>query len=116
MANYEFPLDRVFLALGDPTRRAVVSRLVEGAASVKELAAPFAMALPSFLKHLTVLERCGLIRSQKIGRARLCQLEPAALRSAETWIARQRVMWEARTDRLEAYVETLHAQEKANDQ
>ena len=84
MANYSFPLDDVFLALGDPTRRAIVSRLVAGAASVKELAAPFAMALPSFLKHLNVLERGGLVRSRKIGRTRLCELEPAALRSAET--------------------------------
>ena len=116
MANYSFPLDDVFLALGDPPRRAIVSRLVAGAASVKELAAPFAMALPSFLKHLNVLERGGLVRSRKIGRTRLCELEPAALRSAETWVAEQRAMWEAHTDRLAAYVEHLHDQEKARDQ
>ena len=116
MDNYFFPLDRIFLALGDPTRRAIVSRLVLGSASVKELAAPFAMALPSVLKHLKVLEHGGLIRSKKIGRTRLCELEPAALRTAETWMAQQRAMWEAHADRLATYVETLHAQEKANGQ
>ncbi|MGQ0698376.1 MAG: ArsR/SmtB family transcription factor [Panacagrimonas sp.] len=114
MANYNFPLDEIFLALGDPTRRAVVSRLGAGAASVKELAAPFAIALPSFLKHIGVLERSGLIRSQKQGRIRMCELRPATLRTAETWVAEQRAVWEARSDRLAAYVETLHAKEKAD--
>lgn len=114
MANYSLSLDPVFLALGDPTRRAIVSRLARGRASVKELAAPIAMALPSVLKHLHVLERGGLIRSHKIGRTRLCELEPAALRTAEAWMAQQRAMWEAHADRLEAYVETLHAQEQAD--
>lgn len=115
MANY-FPLDPVFLALGDPTRRAIVGRLGLGAASVKELAAPFAMALPSFLKHLGVLERCGLVRSHKQGRVRMCELEPATLQAAETWLAEQRAIWEARTDRLAAYVEALHAKENHNEQ
>ncbi|MDB5970221.1 MAG: transcriptional regulator, ArsR family [Hydrocarboniphaga sp.] len=114
MANYCSPLDEVFLALGDPTRRAIVSRLGTGAASVKELAAPFAMALPSFMKHLGVLERSGLIRSKKQGRIRTCELEPATLRTAETWMAEQRAMWESRSDRLAAYVESLHAKEKTN--
>ncbi|MBK8766280.1 MAG: helix-turn-helix transcriptional regulator [Burkholderiaceae bacterium] len=114
MDNYSFPLDEVFLALGDPTRRAIVNRLVFGRASVKELAAPMAMALPSVLKHLRVLERGGLVRSQKIGRTRLCELEPAALRTAEAWMAQQRAMWEAHADRLEAYVEALHTLEQAD--
>ena len=113
MANYSSALDHVFLALGDPTRRAILSRLVGGAASVTELAAPFTMALPSFMKHLGVLERSGLIRSEKRGRTRTCELEPAALRSAETWMTEQRAQWESRSDRLAAYVETLHAKEKA---
>ncbi len=104
-------LDLVFLALGDPTRRAIVTRLGAGAASVKELAAPFAMALPSFLKHLGVLERCGLIRSSKEGRTRTCELEPAVLKGAEAWMQEQRAMWESRTDRLADYVEKLHQQE-----
>lgn len=112
MANYSLALDDVFLALGDPTRRAIVNRLTVGAASVTELAAPFAMALPSFMKHLGVLERSGLIRSQKQGRTRTCQLVPAGLQTAEAWMAEQRAMWESRSDRLAAYVESLHAKEK----
>ena len=113
MANYAPPLDQVFLALGDPTRQAIVRRLGAGAASVKELAAPFAMALPSLMKHLGVLERSGLIRSRKQGRIRTCELEPATLLAAETWIAEQRALWEARSDRLSAYVQSLHAKENA---
>lgn len=112
MANYSLALDDIFLALGDPTRRAIVSRLGTGAASVKELAAPFAMALPSLMKHLGVLERSGLIRSQKQGRVRMCELQPASMRTAENWMVEQRALWEARTDRLAAYVETLHTKEK----
>jgi DNA-binding transcriptional ArsR family regulator len=115
MANCSVRLDDVFLALGDPTRRAVVSRLGTGAASVKELAAPFAMALPSFMKHLGVLERSGLIRSRKQGRIRTCELEPAALLGVNTWIAEQRAIWESRSDRMTAYVESLHAKEKMNE-
>ena len=111
MANYLMALDRMFLALGDPTRRAIVSRLANGAATVKELAAPFTMALPSFMKHLGVLERSGLIRSHKQGRIRTCELQPAALRGVEAWLADQQAIWEARTDRLAAYVEALHHKE-----
>lgn len=115
MANYPAPafpsLDLVFLALGDPTRRAIVGRLGAGAASVKELAAPFAMALPSFMKHLAVLERCGLIRSNKTGRTRTCELEPAVLQTAQSWLDEQRWVWESRTDRLAIYVEQLHEKE-----
>lgn len=114
MANYGPALDEVFLALGDPTRRAIISRLGVGAASVMELAAPFSMALPSFMKHLGVLERSGLIRSQKQGRIRTCELEPTTLRSAETWMIEQRAMWEARSDRLANYVETFNVKEKAH--
>lgn len=113
MANYSASsvapsLDDVFLALGDPTRRAIVQRLGAGAASVTELATPFAMALPSFMKHLGVLERSGLIRSRKEGRVRTCELQPARLKRAEAWIAEQRQVWESRSDRMAAYVEALH--------
>ena len=113
MANYQSatarpPLDPVFLALGDSTRRAIVHRLGRGPATVKELASPFPMALPSFMKHLGVLERSGLIRSRKHGRVRTCELEPAALHAAEHWIAEQKALWEARSDRLAAYAESLH--------
>jgi DNA-binding transcriptional ArsR family regulator len=115
MANYSASLDHVFLALGDPTRRAIVSRLGVGSASVTELAAPFPMALPSFMKHIGVLERSGLIRSKKQGRIRTCELDPATLRDAESWMADQRALWEARTDRLEAYVETLQGPPHAKE-
>jgi DNA-binding transcriptional ArsR family regulator len=115
MANQSIPLDQVFLALGDPTRRAILAQLGQGAATVKSLAAPFAMALPSFLKHLGVLERAGLIHSSKQGRVRTCALEPAALRQAEDWLSEQRAIWSARSDRLAAYVEALHQQESPDE-
>ncbi|HKX23130.1 MAG TPA: metalloregulator ArsR/SmtB family transcription factor [Rhizorhapis sp.] len=104
MDNYS-SLDFVFGALADPTRRAVVQRLGRGPASVKELAAPFHMALPSFMKHIAVLEQSGLVRSQKVGRVRTCSMEPKLLRTAEAWMAEQRALWEARTDRLADFVE-----------
>jgi DNA-binding transcriptional ArsR family regulator len=114
MANHALALDQLFLALGDPTRRAIVTRLGRGPATVTELAAPFPMALPSFMKHLGVLERSGLIRSQKEGRTRTCQLEPRAMRPAEAWWEEQRATWEGRADRLTKYTEALHAKEKTS--
>jgi DNA-binding transcriptional ArsR family regulator len=110
MANHS--LDRVYDALGNATRRAIVHRLGRGPAAVSELAAPFRMALPSFMKHVTVLERSGLVRSRKVGRVRTCELRPATLRKAEAWITGQRRFWEARSDRLAAYAESLHEQEQ----
>lgn len=108
MANQSaLALDRVFDALGHPTRRAIVHRLGGGPAAVSELAAPFPMALPSFLKHLGVLERSGLVRSKKAGRVRTCELRPEALRRAEGWLQAERARWEAQTDRLADYVESL---------
>jgi DNA-binding transcriptional ArsR family regulator len=97
-------LDHVFGALADPTRRAILSRLGEGEASVGELARPFAMALPSFMKHIRVLEAGGLVESRKSGRVRTCRLKRAAMTRAEDWLVEQRTVWEARLDRLEAYV------------
>src|SRR5262245_10370167 len=108
MPTQSASLDRVFHALSDPTRRAIVARLSRGAASVGELARPFAMALPTLLQHLHVLEESRLIRSKKIGRVRICKMEPAALGPAESWIAQQRAIWEGRLDRMEAYVADLH--------
>jgi DNA-binding transcriptional ArsR family regulator len=107
-------LDHVFHALADPTRRAVLQRLSRGPASVKELAEPFEMALPSFLQHLKVLESGGLIRSRKVGRVRTCEIEPAPLTGAEAWIAEQRSIWEGRLDRLEAYVTMLQVKDETN--
>ena len=108
MANQCAELSDVFYALADPTRRAIVSVLGRGPESVSTLAAPFAMALPSFMKHLSVLERSGVIRSNKVGRVRTCELEPKTLSHAQRWIAERRATWEARTDRMASFVENLH--------
>jgi len=97
-------VDSIFRALSDPTRRRVLERLSRSPASVSELAAPFDMALPSFVEHLSVLERCGLVRSRKIGRVRIYQLAPGRLRLAEDWLTRQRTLWERRLDQLDAYL------------
>ena len=115
MANQSEQLSEVFYALADPTRRAIVGVLGKGPASVSALAAPFAMALPSFMKHLSVLERSGVIRSNKVGRVRTCELRPRTLTRAEQWIARQRAVWEARTDRMSTFVEQLHQEDLSRD-
>lgn len=93
-----------FHALGDPTRLAVVERLMEGPASVSALAEPHPMALPAFTKHLGVLERAGLIRSEKNGRVRTCFIHPPAIRAIDQWLTERRAMWEGRLDRLAALV------------
>ena len=97
-------LDRIFQALADPTRRAVLRRLGEGPASVGELAKPFDMALPSFMKHIHLLEGSGLIRTQKQGRVRTCAIDRTTFAAAEAWLSEQRAIWEGRTDRLERFV------------
>lgn len=107
MDNLSTHLDQVFGALADPTRRAILARLGRGEASVGELARPFAMALPSLMKHLRVLEAGGLVASRKRGRVRTCALTPATLTHAEGWLAEQRAVWESRLDRLEAYVGSI---------
>lgn len=109
MPNQEAVLDDVFRALADPTRRAVVQRLNKGPASVKELAAPFEMALPSFMQHLQVLEDSGLVKSKKTGRVRTCSIKQKELAKAERWLSKQRAMWEARFDRLDAYLDDLQS-------
>ncbi|NYE47451.1 DNA-binding transcriptional ArsR family regulator [Spinactinospora alkalitolerans] len=93
-------MDRVFHALADATRRAMVERLVRGPASVSELARSHAMSLQAVMQHLQVLEACGLVRSEKVGRVRTCHIEPQPLRSVEEWIVRRRTDWERRLDRL----------------
>jgi DNA-binding transcriptional ArsR family regulator len=107
MPNQAVPLDRVFQALADPTRRAVVERLVRGPAAVSELARPFGMALPSFTQHLGVLEGSGLVKSRKAGRVRTYELVPRRLKAAENWMAKQRALWEQRLDQLDAYLEEM---------
>ena len=113
MANQISQLDQIFAALADPTRRAIVMRLCAGEASVGELAGPFDMALPSLMKHIHVLETCGLVLSEKEGRVRTCRLSPDALLSAEDWFQHQRAIWEARLDRFEAYVMKLRKERAA---
>jgi DNA-binding transcriptional ArsR family regulator len=93
-------LDKAFHALADPSRRSIVARLTRGPASVSELAEPLVMSLPSVMQHIDVLQKSGLVRSEKIGRIRTCRLEPARLRSVEQWIAQHRATWEASLDRL----------------
>ena len=97
-------LDEVFRALADPSRRAMVERLGRRPASVSELAQPFAMSLAAVVQHVQVLEACGLVRSEKVGRVRTCQIETGALRTAEQWITEQRTSWERRLDRLGEYL------------
>jgi DNA-binding transcriptional ArsR family regulator len=104
MLNQSDGLDRMFHALADPTRRAVVARLASGPASVSDLARPLAMSLPSVVQHLQVLEAAGLIRSEKAGRVRTCRMAPDALAQAERWLSERRREWDARLDRLEAYL------------
>lgn len=104
MAQYSAGLDGVFLALADPTRRAVIHRLGHGSASVGDLAREATMTLPSFMKHLRMLESNGLIRTTKSGRVRTCELNRERFAVVEGWLAQQRRLWEARTDRLEQFV------------
>ncbi len=102
MLKYEQPprVDRVFHALSDPTRRALVERLSRGPASVSELARPLPISLPAVVQQLHVLEDSGLVSSEKVGRVRTCQVRPAALSQAELWLADRRRAWEQRLDRL----------------
>jgi DNA-binding transcriptional ArsR family regulator len=110
MPNQE--LTRVFHALSDPTRRAVLEQLTRGPAAVSALARPFNMALPSFVQHLGVLEECGLVRSKKEGRVRTYTLAPQPLKAAEHWLSAQRAHWERRLDSLDNFLETLKEQRR----
>ena len=105
-------LDRVFRALSDPTRRAVLRRLARGGAAATELARPFAMALPSFTQHLGVLEEAGLVTSRKVGRVRTYRIAPGGLQTAEHWLAGQRALWERRLDQLDDYLTDLKEQQR----
>lgn len=110
MANNAVALDSIFYALADPTRRAVIQRLGRGSATVSDLAEPFDMALPSFMKHVGVLERTGLIRSRKIGRIRTCMLERKNLAAAERWFGEQRAVWAGRYQNLDSLLERLNGE------
>jgi len=93
-------IDQVFHAFGDPTRRKLVEQLSHGPASVSDLAKPLGITLAAVVQHLQVLERSGVVRTQKVGRVRTCRLEPAGLNVAAEWIAERRSLWERRLDRL----------------
>ncbi|MEO1013648.1 MAG: metalloregulator ArsR/SmtB family transcription factor [Pseudomonadota bacterium] len=115
MDNLQANLDTVFHALADPTRRAVLQQLGRRELAVSELAKPFDMALPSFMKHIKVLETSGLISSQKVGRVRTCKIERRNMAAAEGWLEKQRALWEGRTDRLAEYAEQLALRESNDD-
>lgn len=104
MANHSESLDEVFVALADPTRREVVRRLGRGPVSVGELARPFPITLPSFMKHVRTLESSGLIHTAKSGRVRTCTLNRERLALLDDWLAEQRLIWDGRTDRLEQFL------------
>ena len=106
MLNYKSELDRTFQALGDPTRRAIVERLAAGPATVSELAAPLPMSLPAVMLHLKVLQESGLVVSEKQGRVRTCRIDPLKLSQAERWVSERRQTWEARLDRLGAFLDS----------
>jgi DNA-binding transcriptional ArsR family regulator len=115
MPNQSATLDRAFQALADPTRRAIVERLSAHPSSVSDLARPFSMSLPAVMQHLAVLERAGLVFSEKIGRSRICRIEPKALSLAEQWIHARRTEWEQKLDRLDDYLVGLRKKEGDHD-
>jgi DNA-binding transcriptional ArsR family regulator len=102
----EPPVEVVFHALSDANRRAMIDRLLDGPASVSELARPLRISLPAVVQHLHVLEDSGVVRSHKVGRVRTCEIEPVALSVAERWIGERRAAWEARLDRLGEFLAT----------
>jgi DNA-binding transcriptional ArsR family regulator len=105
-------LDATFTALADPTRRAILARLIEGEASVVELAEPFAMSQPAISKHLKVLERAGLISRGRDAQRRPCRIEAKPLAEATGWLARYRQLWEGNFARLDALLDDLETQPK----
>lgn len=100
MSYTKISVDRVFHALCDPTRRAIVEKLSTGPSSVTRLATPLHVTLTAVTQHLQVLEKCGLVRTEKVGRVRTCRIDSAGFSVLERWIAEQRSMWEQRLDRL----------------
>ena len=111
MLNEQQVFDRLFHALADASRRSMIERLGRGEATVKELAQPLSMSLPSVLQHLDVLQTAGLVQSEKRGRVRVCVLKPDALDAAEDWFAHRRRTWERKFDRLEAFLENSDEEE-----
>jgi len=111
MGNYSASLNDMFHALSDPTRRSVIARLGSGDATITELAEPFGLGLPTFLKHIKVLESSGLIASEKVGRVRTCKLQRDNLTAAQKWFDEQRALWENRYENLDNLLSTLKGEE-----
>ena len=105
MLNQPVDLDRVFQALADPTRRAMIERLGRAPATVSELAAPIAISLAAVVQHVQILEASGLVRTQKIGRTRTCRIDPNTVAAAERWLESRRSEWNTRLDRLGEYLD-----------
>jgi DNA-binding transcriptional ArsR family regulator len=105
MLTHRARVNRVFHALGDPTRRAILEKLSQGAVSVSSLARPLDVTLAAIMQHVQVLERSGLVRTTKVGRVRTCRIEPKGLTVAERWIEDRRSLWERRLDRLGALLD-----------
>ena len=108
MENHQVSLDPIFHALADPTRRMVVQRLGRGPATVSDLARPFPITLPTFLKHVAVLEGAGLVATRKVGRVRSCALNPERLAAAERWFEEQRAVWRSRYENLDGLLGSLN--------
>jgi DNA-binding transcriptional ArsR family regulator len=111
MLNQSPALDRLFHALSDPARRAMIEQLSRGPVSVSDLARPLPMSLSAAMQHLQVLEQAGLVRTEKVGRVRTCTIEPGSLSEAEQWINARRLTWERRLDALGDYLQTLKSEE-----
>ena len=107
--NQAETLDRIFDALSDPTRRAMVAQLARGDTTVTHLGKPFDMSLPAISKHVKVLERAGLLIRTRQGRVHRCRLDPAPLAKAVGWIGLYRQLWEDRFDALEAFLQVVQA-------
>lgn len=105
-------LDRVFYALSDSTRRDMLGRVSKGPVAVTSLAQRYQMSLPAVVKHLGVLESCGLVKTDKVGRVRTCILDATPLQAADDWIETYRIFWEGQFDRLGEYLETLNEEEE----
>ena len=101
MASPDIDIDRLFHALGDPTRRAILDRLSEGPLSVSHLAMPLEITVTAVAQHLQVLEESGLVHTEKLGRVRTCRIETAGFSALERWVRDHRSLWERRLDRLD---------------
>ncbi len=112
MLNQTVDLDRTFQALADRSRRTMVERLTLGSASVSELAEPLAMSLAAVVQHVHVLEACGLVKTEKVGRTRMCHIDKTGMTAAEQWMSDRRRSWEARLDRLDDFLHDTNSTEE----